>query len=484
MTMRTIQRLAWTLTIVAAGLQLYTYTYPSLNPEKCYWAHEYRDLEGLSSWERSIVSLPYVGDLYKQYFTTDVATKGSGLFTKEEPRDIRLMAVGDPQLNGNWPSTPYWKRLDNFGNDYYLRHIYTLMKQRLDPTFVAIMGDLLSSQWLGDTEFYNRTRRIITRSFPRPKEQALTELEFVEKHENVDWRAYMDQFLDNMNNGVFKSRDFYEYKDVYEWNNDERFLNPESGLNTEPLFLNVTGNHDIGYGDTTFQHMARWLKLFGKVNYFIEYDSDTDHPWRIVMLDTLAVDGPMLQPQFQEYTWQFIETLKSIDYKGSTVLLTHIPMYKRAGLCMDGPNFEYYQESGCHGCSPDRVGLLKSQNHLSQESSQKILDAVFGGGNGGIILTGHDHHGCDNYYSFIDEEKGWVASKSIDSEKWIREITVRSIMGDYDGTIGIMTGHFNKTDNKWDFDYTHCKFGSQKILWGAHICTLLAILFHTLGIFC
>lgn len=475
--MKLFKKIAWIATVLALFLNIYIYTYPSLDAKNCYWSHEYRDYDSLSSLAKSILKVPYFGDLYKQFYVPDLAKEINMI-----PRDIRMMAVGDPQLNGNWPITPYIKMLDNYGNDYYLRHVYKVMKNRLDPQFVAMMGDLVSSQWIGDSEFYNRTRRIIQRSFPRPESQCAAELEHVNKHIDMDWIKYMDEFRENQSSGKFKTREFYEFKDVYDWYNGT-FIDPKTGSNTEPLFFNITGNHDIGYGDTTFQHMARWRELFGLANFWIEYDNDTDHPWRIVMLNSLALDGPMLQPEFQEYTWDFIEALNNTNYTGSTILLTHIPMYKREGLCTDGPNFEYYTESGCHGCSPSRVGLLKSQNHLSKETSRKVLDVIFGKSKSGIILTGHDHYGCDNYYSFMNDEEGWVANKNITSKQWIREITVRSIMGDFDGTMGIMTGHFNHNNKIWEFDYSQCTFIVQHVWWATQITTLLAVLLHSFAFF-
>ncbi|KAG0684642.1 hypothetical protein C6P40_001640 [Pichia californica] len=475
--MGVLKKVAWTTTYIAIFLNIYIYTYPSLDSQKCYWSHEYRDYDSLSSIEKTIIQLPYFGDLYKQYFVPDNAKK-----IDNYPRDIRMMAVGDPQLNGNWPNTPLFKKIDNFGNDYYLRHVYQVMKKRLDPNFVSMMGDLVSSQWIGDSEFYNRTRRIIQRSFPRPESQCSFELKYVNDHIDTDWEKYMGEFYDNLNSGKFKERELFEFKDVYDWYNGT-FIDPNTKSNTEPLFLNITGNHDIGYGDTTFQHMARWEKLFGLANFWIEYDNDTDHPWRIVMLNSLALDGPMLQPEFQKYTWDFLEALNKTDYHGSTILLTHIPMYKREGLCKDGPNFEYYTASGCHGCVPERVGLLKSQNHLSKDTSRKVLDVVFGKGKSGIILTGHDHYGCDNYINFINEDDGWVADKNITSDKWIREITVRSIMGDFDGTMGIMTGHFNTEEKNWEFDYTQCVFIIQHVWWATQVTTLISILLHSFAFF-
>lgn len=479
--MRLLQKLATVTTVLAIFLNVYIYTYPSLDSQKCYWKYEYRNLDDLNSIQRAIVSIPYIGDLYKQHFIPEDENILKGIL--DGPRDIRMMAVGDPQINGNWPSTPYIKRLDNFGNDYYLRHIYHVMKQRLHPDYVAMMGDLLSSQWLGDSEFFNRTRRLVQRSFVQPREQCLTQLEIIEKHENIDWMEFLHEFQTALGEDYFRTPEPYHHENVLDWTNGT-FIDPETGKNTEPLFLNVTGNHDIGYGDTTFQHMARWKKLYGDVNYWIEYDNDTDHPWRIVMLNSLALDGPCLEQDFYDYTWQFVKTLKRRPYNGSTILLTHVPMYKREGLCHDGPNFEYYAASGCHGCHPDRVGLLKSQNHLSESTSQKVMDAVFGTSKSGIILTGHDHYGCDNFYNYNNSTEEWVASKEIESEKWVREITVRSIMGDYQGAMGIMTGHFDKENKVWEFDYSECRFVVQHVWWAAQITLLLAVLFNTLSFFC
>lgn len=478
--MRAIKKFAWYLTVGSIILNIYIYTYPSLDSSNCSWAFENKfDSVDIQSLQWKIMEVPYFGDLYKTYILKNQRSDGNN---GKIPRDIHFMAVGDPQLNGNWPNTPMMKRLDNLGNDYYLGHIYKLMKNRLDPQFVCIMGDIVSSQWTGDSEFYNRTRRILTRSFPRPEGQCSAELTHINKHEDMNWVKDMEDFEDQLYNGGYEDEKFFSYQDIYDWTNGT-FIDPKTGYNTEPLFLNVTGNHDIGYGDTTYQHMSRWWKLYGKDNFWIEYDNDTDHPWRIVMLNSLALDGPMLQPQLQDYVWQFVNVLKNREYKGSTILLTHIPMHKREGLCYDGPFFEYYKESGCHGCSPSRVGLLKSQNFLSPETSQKIMDAVFGSSKSGIILTGHDHNGCDNYFNYLNEEEGWVADKKIKSDKWIREITVRSIMGDYDGTIGLMTGQFNPSDDKWDFEYTQCKFTVQHVWWAAQIITLLALLFQSISIF-
>ncbi|GMM31980.1 Ted1 protein [Martiniozyma asiatica (nom. inval.)] len=461
--MKTVSLLALTTTILSIALNIYIYTYPSLNAGSCHWPQEYRQSQSFIS------KIPYFGDLYNTYLVPEI-------IDKEKPDDIRIMAVGDPQVNGNWPSTPYIKRLDNYGNDLYLNHIYKLMKGRLQPNHVAIMGDLLSSQWLGDSEFYNRTRRIIERIYTRPEVQNLKEIDWINSHQDVNWWQDHNTFKQRLDNGTFDDIEFYANYDIYDWNANKTF----SLKGEEPLFLNVTGNHDIGYGDMTYQHLSRWWKLFGKDNYFIEYDNDTNHPWRIVMLNSLTLDGPMLQPEFMEYSWKFLNVLQGHPYNGSTILLTHIPMHKSAGFCVDGPKVEYYEESGCHGCSPDRVGLLKSTNFLSPETTQRVLSAVFGKNpnKNGIILTGHDHEGCQTWHHWDEKNSEWIANNKAGK---VREITVRSTMGEYDGTIGIMGGTWQEDQNSWKFEYNECRFAVQHVWWATQIITIISGLLISLS---
>ncbi|QPG73842.1 hypothetical protein FOA43_001157 [Brettanomyces nanus] len=440
----------------------------SLNSANCDWSHKYINYDKLTDTQIKILGLPFLGDLYEHYFVKEDAE------LYPDPKDIRILAIGDPQINGNWPITPYIKRLDNYANDYYIGHIYNMMKPRLNPTHVAVMGDMFSSQWIGDSEFYNRTGRFMNRLFPRPINQTFAELDFIAKHEDADWESHFGWFNKQLHEGKFARDDLYGYENVRDWSS--------ANLTTEPLFINITGNHDIGYGDTTYQHMCRWRILFGKDNYWIEYDNDTDHPWRIVVLNSLALDGPLLQPEFQEYEWQFVDALANKSYNGTTILMTHIPMYKREGLCSDGPYVDYFNKTNCPPGANCRLGLLKSENHLQYETSQRVLNAAFKNSSG-IIMTGHDHVGCVNYYNYDSETNIWEASKDITSPKHIRELTVRSIMGEFDGNTGIVTGHFNYTAHNWDFDYTTCPFTIQHVWWGAKVSLALAILLQTLTLF-
>ena len=57
------------------------------------------------------------------------------------------------------------KRLDLWGNDFYLAHVYRTMDWWAEPTHVTVLGDLVGSQWISDAEFDRRGRRFWDRVF-------------------------------------------------------------------------------------------------------------------------------------------------------------------------------------------------------------------------------------------------------------------------------------------------------------------------------
>ncbi|ODQ79808.1 hypothetical protein BABINDRAFT_166912 [Babjeviella inositovora NRRL Y-12698] len=437
------------LALTSVALNIYIYTYPSLHAQQCLWAFEPELAgDGLGS---KIAEIPYLGDLYRQYVASEVASA-----PKRVP-EIKMMAFGDPQIGGVWPQTPYIKRLDTYGNDHYLGHIYRVMKARLTPTHVAVLGDLFSSQWIGDTEFYNRTRRYISRLFPQPAEYVTDIQHWIDQHHDVDWRTYLDEKV-----AIPLAELEFGYEDIYQWTVPEL-----KAFNGEPLFINLTGNHDIGYaGDATWQHMARYVKLFGKDNYWIEYDRETDHPWRIVVLNDLLLEGPALQEEFRTYTWEFLRQLGEQKFNGSTVLLTHIPFHKREGLCVDGPKHVNYPHD--YEREPYKQSLLRSQNFIGFEESQKVLNTIFDNGKPGIILTGHDHEGCENWFNKLDNGT-WEASKEKLGGQSVHEITVRAMMGDFGGNTGLMTGRFDESTQEWQYEFSLCPFIVQHVWWGTKV---------------
>lgn len=487
MTSKILTKAKWVVTILTLALNLFVYFYPDLinSHESCKWK-EFSDSDSDSAQLRStsklvdglpkiikekiLLNFPSLQDK-EHYFTK------SAYDLENKIKDIHLLAFGDPQINGNWPLTKYIKRLDNFGNDYYLGHIYKTMSNRLKPSHVAVMGDLFSSQWIYDTEFYNRTLRYVERLFTRPLEYKKQVLDTHKHHHDYDWVGWLqrEQLMDPK--ARFDSR---VYNDVYDWVYPER-KHPNYDV---PLFINLTGNHDIGYsGDATWQHMARFHLLFGQNNYVINYNKGTPEEWRLVVLDSLTLEGPALQEEFVSYTWSFLEHLdkhENKNFNGSTVLLTHISLYKENGICTDGPEHRYYEN---YTREPYKNGKLRSQNHLSYDVTQKVLNMVFPeGSKNGVILTGHDHVGCDSWFNLKDNK--WIASKKIDPDQErfpVREIVVRSMMGDYDGQTGILTGHFNRSRSSWDFDFHYCSFVVQHWWWASKVTSIIAVLLQSVG---
>lgn len=461
----------WIVTAIAVLLNAFVYFYPNLlnSPGNCQWQgstlrskhdvlNEFLPLQ--STWVQTVLL----------NFPSLQAEKTHRAYENGRVSDIHMLTFGDPQINGNWKSTKAIKRLDNYGNDYYLGHIYDIMKNRLKPSHVAVMGDQFSSQWIADSEFYNRTYRFVERLFPRSPEYKKTVVDTWKHHQDYDWSLWLQKEQEMAPDHRFKSRTYYDTYDWYFPDTDPNFDNP--------LFINLTGNHDIGYsGDATWQHMARFHLLFGQNNYVIHYNKGKPEEWRLVVLDSLTLEGPALQEEFRLYTWSFLDKLNetNADFGGSTVLLTHIPFFKRAGLCADGPDHRYYEN---YEREPYKNGKLRSQNHLLNDTSQTVLDIIFPNTKEGIILTGHDHVGCDTWFSHVDGQ--WVAEREKhQGDKHVHEIVVRAMMGEYEGQTGLVTGQFDYDAQAWQLSFTYCSFAIQHWWWASKLAALVSLLVHS-----
>jgi hypothetical protein len=334
--------------------------------------------------------------------------------------------------------------------------------------------------------------------------------------------------------------------------------------------INIAGNHDVGYaGDIDVSRVERFERAFGSVNWDIWFtlppdttatddapaESSDPPALRIVVLNSMNIDTPAWSYQLQTETYEFmnhiITTSRAVEDKThATILLTHIPLEKEAGICVDSPYFNFFDEG--QG--------LREQNMLSDHSSKTILGGMFGmsenrwaagGGLGrrGIVLNGHDHEGCDVVH-FIRQEgaddecsadtvkreeahwpkptptptpsahpipletspanpllahtqispapppepapeytpPGWRAHPfphrpysithnpltntssctRIDSSPHIREITLRSMMGDFSGHAGFLSGWFDREKGEWTFEFNSCGVGVQHWWWAVH----------------
>lgn len=369
----------------------------------------------------------------------------------------------------------YRKRLDHFGNDYYLGHVYRTLHWWANPTHVTVLGDLVGSQWIDDEEFEHR-----------------------------GWRFWNRVFK----GGVKVPEDLYsEPSDDFE----KTLVLGEDAKAWKERIINVAGNHDIGYaGDISQERMTRFTRVFGKANYELRFQmpvtSDaTNHPeqhdrpvpeLRIIILNDMNLDTPADSKELQEETYGFlnkvITTSQDVTRQAHfTLVLTHIPMYKPAGVCFDGPFFNFFDGIFGNG--------VKEQNHLSLDASKGLLEGIFGmsgnpsvpgGGFGrhGVILNGHDHEGCDVFH-FINHtaspEREWesttwknaLSSGLTQKEELpnMREITVRSMMGAFEGNAGLMSLWFDESTWEWQFEFANCQLGAQHIWWIIHIVDLITL---------
>ena len=377
------------------------------------------------------------------------------------------------------------KRIDLWGNDYYLAHIFRTLNWWTKPTHVTVLGDLIGSQWISDGEFDWRGWRYWNRVFAGGKrvEDDITSL--------AEGQAVRTLPLDDAS---WKSR-----------------------------IINVAGNHDIGYaGDVSEDRMNRFERVFGKANWDIKFQYPKDGnasgdtavipSLHLIVLNSLVLDTPAFSEDIQKETYGYLNSVISDhvepveDRSTFTLLLTHLPLFKKRGICVDGYHFDYWNDDDgdCDGnCRPNG---LKEQNHLSLHASQPgVLEALFGmkadtnaaaagKGRNGLILTGHDHEGCDTWH-FINssttfdsmEEADKDRSTLWDSVRWrdadfesshtgIREVTLRSMMGDFGGNAGLLSAWYDFDVGEWKYDIQMCRFGVQHIWWAVHVIDLIALL--------
>jgi len=375
------------------------------------------------------------------------------------------------------------KRLDLFGNDYYLGHIYRTLHWWSQPTHVTVLGDLIGSQWVTDEEF--------------------------------EWRGwrYWNRVLKNGH------RVQNEITTIVEEDGEIVFDMTDSAWATR--IINIAGNHDIGYaGEVSERRMERFERVFGKADWDIRFQyprakndsvddaSQVAPSLHLIVLNSLVLDGPALSREIQSKGYDYINTLISKrlrpveDRSSFTLLLTHLPLYKNEGICVDAPHFDYWGDDDGGGVYKPRG--VKEQNHLSEHfSRQGTLEALFGmtgnvdapargKGRNGLILNGHDHEGCDTWH-FIPEESTynsmpdqneqpkttWEASRYTNANisqahTGVRELTLRSMMGDYGGNAGLLSAWFDFDSGEWRYDIQMCGL-NVKLWWTVHVIDIVCL---------
>ncbi|PLB34330.1 putative polarized growth protein (Boi2) [Aspergillus candidus] len=405
------------------------------------------------------------------------------------------------------------KRLDLLGNDYYLAHIYRTLHWWSRPTHVTVLGDLIGSQWVTDEEFDRRGGRYWDRVFRGgqrvPDELTVTGAEdYTGSHDGAASEAATLEELEL-----------------------QRTDSPWA-----QRIVNIVGNHDVGYaGDASESRLERFERVFGRANYDIRFrappvhlnnDTSTITPiLHLINLNTLTLDTPALSPTVQTHTYAY---LNDVIFKRSypvedrstfTLLLTHLPLHKQDGICTDGPYFSFFDkddDNGPGGVPRFHKGGLKEQNHLSEHlSATGVLQGIFGmsgeldapaagRGRNGLILTGHDHTGCDVVH-FVDrsapasstpddteaeadalkedeqqQEPQWTWSakrfnqhqqQPDEGNPSIREVTLRSMMGEFGGNAALLSLWFDADPAvlEWRYEITMCAAGVQHLWWAVHV---------------
>ncbi|KAK2810809.1 hypothetical protein FQN50_002632 [Emmonsiellopsis sp. PD_5] len=413
------------------------------------------------------------------------------------------------------------KRLDLFGNDFYLAHIYRSLQWWTRPSHVTVLGDLIGSQWVTDAEFEWRAWRYWNRVFRGGKrvedDIAVTGTEGYDRDVEVE--------LDGMGMGE-----------------------EDSSAAWSRRIINIAGNHDVGYaGDISEGRMARFEREFGRANWDIRFQypnlgggkstnattSTTTTDGRsipsihLVVFNSLAMDSPALSPAIQSRTYTFLNDVihrshPVEDRSTFTLFLTHLPLHKRQGVCVDAPYFAFHDEDDKdmpEGEQPRfKAGGLREQNHLSDHVSHLgILQGVFGmsgnedavakgRGRNGLVLTGHDHVGCDVLH-FVNRTTddadpeapppppswSWDAKRyprhhvrrpDVDMEEaqtpHVREVTLRSMMGEFGGNAGFLSLWFDDGDDagvgEWRYAISTCRLGVQHFWWAVHVVDLVTVL--------
>ncbi|KAJ5933903.1 hypothetical protein N7454_006232 [Penicillium verhagenii] len=410
------------------------------------------------------------------------------------------------------------KRVDLLGNDFYLAHNYRTLFWWTRPTHTTVLGDLLGSQWITNEEFDDRSQRYWNRVFRGG----------LRVDDDTTWTGAVASHAADQD----KSDKHLEP------------LGPGSDPDWPRRIINVAGNHDIGYaGDVSEARMDRFEREFGRANWDIRFQhppvlrgindstvsdgtgssavSSVTPTLHVINLNTLIMDTPALSSELQSQSYVYLNDLISHrlypveDKSVFTLLLTHLPLHKKDGICTDGPLFTFHEEDddeGLDGVPRFLAGGLREQNHLSDfVSDTGILRGIFGmsgdehapvGGHGrkGLILTGHDHTGCDTVHyaeqvTADNTEEGGEEANGSQSWQWaarrytekhdsnnspeppsIREVTLRSMMGEFGGNAGLLSVWFDADLGEWDYEITMCPAGVQHIWWAVHVAVLVTLI--------
>ena len=262
---------------------------------------------------------------------------------------------------------------------------------------------------------------------------------------NKGWIDTLDLYLNDYSMSVVYKLAFYQYVPDYivilgdlfslQHTIDEEFYwRLERYKNMFPIysehFYNLSGNHDIGYGMDMREWMVkRFERSFGKTNFVINTTE-----YELIFINSMALDGTF-ESSIHDKTWRFIQ---DIPAKSKTRLVfLHIPLY---------PKNVTYCESNLYR---DSNGLFHFQNYLTRNTSIKLLQLL----NPDFVVSGHNHDGC---FTQINYQPEYRVEELLHRDhqgiigEFVYGLTVRSIMGIYDGGFALLSMNSN------NFHYKEC----------------------------
>ncbi|KMU80180.1 hypothetical protein CISG_08288 [Coccidioides immitis RMSCC 3703] len=387
------------------------------------------------------------------------------------------------------------KRLDLFGNDYYLAHIYRTLSWWTRPTHVTVLGDLIGSQWVSDTEFGLRTRRYWNRVFKGG--------------------VRVDDEI------TITGSDGYGAGDE----RIERLPDPRSGKETiwSSRIISIAGNHDVGYaGDISEKRIERFEREFGRHNWDMRFeyllpamnDSSAKNArptpsLHLIVLDSLLLDTPALRQSLQDKTYTFLNDrteapslsfsliYPSIKKQASAPMLhilTFSPMTmsasrRRAASKRRLRSRPYQRQSESRGILQGIFGMSGDAQAAPRRQREKRVDLDWNPDPTGCdVVHFVNHTSGDTENSSSDVEAGWswdaqrytpelISDHLSPSTPSVREVTLRSMMGEFGGNAGLLSLWFDADPSvmEWKYDIITCQLGVQHIWWIVHIAAVITL---------
>ena len=330
---------------------------------------------------------------------------------------FRLLVLTDSHLEGDSKVARMgWRgSLDIWGYDHYLGHIYRTMCFFSRPTHTAVLGDLLSSQWIDDAEFRKRARRM---------------------------------------------------KRILRWDD------------TEPM-LAAAGNHDIGYAsDITSHRVNRWVDVFGPLNQVRNVDLPKEAPpLRMVVINDLMLDGPAFSEDMRGGTHAYLQGA-STPPDTTTILLAHVPMHKDPGICVDGPEMQYLEHPSIMLSGQNHLSPESSKATLDSLFGDTTGFILTGHDHEGCRVLHFPPVHEKGFWEAIPYTKAARNEAEQASRQYVEEVTVRSVMGQYGGNAGLLLGDVGP-DGRWHFTYKAVPFVHNTVWWTLNIVVAVIVVWLT-----